>query len=179
MRLTVMPSLVVDRLGRACASVRDALPRGQTLPEDAWARRHRAMLWILWAHVLVLPVFSLLRGFSLASSVGWVTPVALAGVAGTLKAAGRRARSVAVVFGLLTASAVLVHAWNGQIEAHFHFFVMIAVLALYEDWLPFGLAVAYVVLEHGVLGAIAPHSVYSHGGNPWVWAGIRDGPDQP
>jgi diguanylate cyclase (GGDEF)-like protein/PAS domain S-box-containing protein len=131
------------------------------------------MLWILWGHVLVLPVFSLLRGFSLASSIGWVVPVALAGVAGTLTAAGRRARSVAVVFGLLTASAVLVHAWNGQIEAHFHFFVMIAVLALYEDWLPFGLAIAYVVLEHGVLGAISPHAVYNHGGNPWGWAAIH------
>jgi diguanylate cyclase (GGDEF)-like protein/PAS domain S-box-containing protein len=131
------------------------------------------MLWILWAHVLVLPVFSVLRGFSLASSIEWVVPIALAGVAGTLKAAGRRARSVAVVFGLLTASAVLVHAWNGQIEAHFHFFVMIAVLALYEDWLPFGLAIAYVVLEHGALGAISPHSVYNHGGNPWGWAAIH------
>ena len=128
---------------------------------------------MLWAHVLVLPVFSLLLGFSLASSVGWVLPIALAGVAGTLPAAGRRARSVAVVFGLLTASAVLVHAWNGQIEAHFHFFVMIAVLALYEDWLPFGLAVAYVVIEHGALGAISPHSVYNHGGNPWAWGAIH------
>jgi diguanylate cyclase (GGDEF)-like protein/PAS domain S-box-containing protein len=131
------------------------------------------LLWILWAHVLVLPVFSLAQGFSLASSIGWVLPIVLAGVAGTLPAAGRRARSVAVVFGLLTASAVLVHAWNGQIEAHFHFFVMIAVLALYEDWLPFGLAVAYVVIEHGALGAISPHSVYSHGGNPWAWGAIH------
>ncbi|MDP9344639.1 MAG: EAL domain-containing protein, partial [Actinomycetota bacterium] len=81
-----------------------------------------------------------------------------------------RARSVAVVFGLLTASAVLVNDWHGQIEGHFHFFVVIALLALYEDWLPFGLAVGYVVAEHGVLGALSPHSVYSHGGNPWVWA---------
>jgi diguanylate cyclase (GGDEF)-like protein/PAS domain S-box-containing protein len=131
------------------------------------------MLWLLWAHVLVLPVFSLLEGFSLASSIGWVAPIALAGVAGTLTAAGRRARSVAVVFGLLTASAVLVHAWHGQIEAHFHYFVIIAVLALYEDWLPFGLAIVYVVLEHGVLGAISPRSVYDHGGNPWGWAAIH------
>ncbi len=163
----------MGRLSRVRTAIRDFLPRGQTLPDDAWASRHRALLWILWAHVLVLPVFSLLRGFSLASSIGWVLPIALAGVAASLPAAGRRARSIAVVFGLLTASAVLVHAWNGQIEAHFHFFVMIAVLALYEDWVPFGLAVAYVVIEHGVLGAIAPHSVYNHGGNPWAWGAIH------
>jgi diguanylate cyclase (GGDEF)-like protein/PAS domain S-box-containing protein len=133
------------------------------------------MLVILWAHVVVLPLFSLARGLSAATAFGSVVPIALAGVAGSLGAAGRRARSVAVVFGLLTASAVLVNAWGGQIEAHFHYFVIIAVLALYEDWLPFGLAIGYVVVEHGALGAISPHSVYNHGGNPWVWAGVHGG----
>jgi diguanylate cyclase (GGDEF)-like protein/PAS domain S-box-containing protein len=131
------------------------------------------MLWILWAHVVVLPVFSIARGYSVASSIAWVLPIAIAGLAASLPDVGRRARSVAVVLGLLTASAVLVHAWGGQIEAHFHFFVMIAVLALYEDWLPFGLAIAYVVIEHGVLGAISPHAVYDHGGNPFLWGGIH------
>jgi diguanylate cyclase (GGDEF)-like protein/PAS domain S-box-containing protein len=131
------------------------------------------MLWVLWGHVVALPVFSLYRGLGLLGSIGPVAPLVLAAIAARLPAASRRARSVAVVFGLLTASAVLVHAWGGQIEAHFHFFVMIAVLALYEDWLPFGLAVAYVVAEHGVLGAISPHAVYNHGGSPWGWAAIH------
>jgi diguanylate cyclase (GGDEF)-like protein/PAS domain S-box-containing protein len=160
-------------LVRKVAAIRDALPRGQTLPDKAWAVRHRALLIVLWAHVLGLPVFALCRGHGLLASIGPVAPIAAAGVAGGLKAAGRRARSVAVVFGLLTSSAVLVHAWDGQIEAHFHFFVTIAVLAMYEDWLPFSVAVAYVVGEHGVLGGISPHSVYSHGGNPWLWAGVH------
>jgi diguanylate cyclase (GGDEF)-like protein/PAS domain S-box-containing protein len=131
------------------------------------------MLWILWGHVVFLPIFALARGWSVAVSFGWVLPIAVAGIAGTLKAPGRRARSVAVALGLLTASAVLVHAWNGRIEGHFHYFVMIAVLALYEDWLPFGIAVMYVVLEHGVIGLLAPGSVYDHGGNSWEWALIH------
>ena len=164
---------VSARLRLACAAVQDWLPHGKTLPDEAWESRHRALLWILWAHVVALPLFSLSQGWSLASSVGWVLPIALAGVAGSLPGAGRRARSIAVVFGLLTSSAVLVHAWHGQIEAHFHFFIMIAVLALYEDWVPFGLAIAYVVIEHGVLGALSPRSVYDHGGNPWVWGAIH------
>jgi hypothetical protein len=129
--------------------IRDALPRGQTLTPAEWEARHRAMLWILWAHVVALPIFSLALGWSALVSFGSVLPVALAAIAGMIPTAGRRARSVAVALGLLTASAVLVHAWHGTIEAHFHYFVMIAVLALYEDWLPFGLAVVYVVLEHG------------------------------
>jgi diguanylate cyclase (GGDEF)-like protein/PAS domain S-box-containing protein len=162
-----------SRLSRASAWLRDNVPRGRTLPEEAWQVRHRAMLFILWAHVVALPVFSILEGFGLGVSVGSVAPIALAGVAGMLRSPGRRARSIAVVFGLLTSSAVLVHAWHGQIEGHFHFFVMIAVIALYEDWLPFGIAIGYVVLEHGVMGVIAPRAVYNHGGNPWAWAGIH------
>jgi diguanylate cyclase (GGDEF)-like protein/PAS domain S-box-containing protein len=160
-------------VGSLAAALRRALPRGRTLPDNAWAARHRAMLWMLWAHVAGLPVFALTQGLSVGASLGAVLPIALAGVAAMLSRASRRARSVAVVFGLLTASAVLVGAWHGQIEAHFHFFVVIAVLALYEDWLPFGLAIAYVVGEHGVLGAVAPHAVYDHGGNPWAWAAIH------
>ena len=163
----------INEAQRIGAAIRGVLPRGQTLPAEAWASRHRALLWILWAHVVALVAFSMLRGSDLGTSLASVLPIALAGGAATLERAGRRARSVAVVFGLLTASAVLVHAWDGQIEAHFHFFVMIAVLALYEDWLPFGLAVAYVVAEHGVLGAVAPHSVYNHGGSPWGWAVVH------
>ena len=163
----------INEAQRIGAAILGVLPRGQTLPAEAWASRHRAMLWILWAHVLALPAFSLLRGSDVGAALAPVLPIALAGGAAMLERAGRRARSVAVVFGLLTASAVLVAAWDGQIEAHFHFFVMIAVLALYEDWLPFGLAVAYVVAEHGVLGAITPHSVYNHGGSPWAWAVIH------
>jgi diguanylate cyclase (GGDEF)-like protein/PAS domain S-box-containing protein len=131
------------------------------------------MLWILWAHVAVLPVFALTQGLAFALAFGAVIPIALAGVAASLQSVGRRARAVAVVFGLLTSSAVLVNAWHGQIEAHFHFFVIIAVLVLYEDWVPYGIAVAYVVFEHGFLGALSPHSVYSHGGNPWAWAVVH------
>ena len=160
---------------RAWTAVKRALPRGKTLPEEAWERRHHAMLWILWAHVPALFAFALVRGDRLSAALGMVLPIAVAGVAAMLHAPGRRARSIAVVIGLLTASAVLVRVWDGQIEAHFHFFVMIAVLALYEDWLPFGFSVGYVVAEHGVVGAISPHSVYDHSGSPWVWAAVHGG----
>src|SRR5258708_902663 len=148
-----IPSLARDLqpgggfLAPTLAAVRTATPRAKPLPAEAWEQRHRAMLWILWAHVVLLPVFSLLRGLGIEHAIGWTIPIALAGVAGTLHAAGRRARSVAVALGLLTASAVLVEASGGKIEAHFHFFVMIAVLALYEDWLPFRVAVSYGLLE--------------------------------
>src|SRR5690242_18021030 len=95
---------------------RQLLPRGKTLPNREWETRHRAMVWILWAHIIGLTVFLFAQGFGVRGSIGPVLPLVAAGVVADLKGAGRRARSVAVVFGLLTASAVLVYAWHGQIE---------------------------------------------------------------
>ena len=46
--------------------------------------------------------------------------------------------------GLLTSSAFIVHLSNGNIEAHFHFFVVISVVTLYQDWVPFLLAIGMV-----------------------------------
>ena len=172
MRDTARPPMRI-RSAPTWERLRNALPRGQTLSQAEWESRHKAMLWILWAHVVALPIFSLARGWSVSVACGSVLPIAIAGIAGSLKTVGRRPRPVAVAIGLLTASTVLVHAWNGRIEAHFHYFVMIAVLALYEDWVPFGLGVIYVVVEHGAVGLIAPGSVYDHRGNPWGWAVIH------
>jgi hypothetical protein len=46
----------------------------------------------------------------------------------------RRLRAGLATFGLLTASAVLVHLSGGLIEFHFHFFVMLFVITFYQDW---------------------------------------------
>ncbi len=91
---------------------------------------------------------------------------------------GWGARSAAAVLGLITASAVIVHLSGGVVEAHFHFFVMIGVITLYQDWLPFGLALGYVVVHHGLLGALRPTDVYNHPAalqHPWKWALIHGG----
>lgn len=68
---------------------------------------------------------------------------------------------------------MLVHLSGGYIEAHFHFFVVIVVLTLYEDWLSFALAMAYVVAHHGLVGVADPGAVYNHPdalAHPWKWA---------
>jgi diguanylate cyclase (GGDEF)-like protein len=69
-----------------------------------------------------------------------------------------------------------VQLWDGITEAHFHFFVMVGVVSLYQDWLPFGVGLLIVVLHHGLMGTIAPHHVFSTSGaqqDPWLWAGIH------
>jgi diguanylate cyclase (GGDEF)-like protein/PAS domain S-box-containing protein len=78
----------------------------------------------------------------------------------------------------MAASGVLVHLSNGSIEMHFHFFVMVGVVALYQDWLPFLVAISFVVLHHGIMGVLEPASVYNHNAaqrNPWKWASIHGG----
>ena len=155
-----------------------ALPTGRTLPDDVWRRRHRALLTVLWLHVVGLTLFAWLRGYDLIHALEHGAPlVVLAGMAMAAKS-NRRAAAAFVSLGLITSSALLVHIWDGVIEGHFHFFVMIALLTLYEDWFPFLVAAAYVVLHHGLMGALDPGGVYNHPdavAHPWKWALIHGG----
>ena len=53
---------------------------------------------------------------------------------------------------------MLIHALGGLLEMHFDDFVLIIVLTLYEDWMPFLLAIVFVLIHHGVYGTIDPKS---------------------
>jgi diguanylate cyclase (GGDEF)-like protein/PAS domain S-box-containing protein len=146
------------------------------LPRDAWQPRHRVILWLLWLHAIGIFAFGLFVGVGPIHSLIEGSAVALWAVAANSVGFGQRARSAAASLGLLTASALLVHLADGAIEAHFHFFVMIAVIALYQDWVPFLLAIAFVVVEHGLVAVILPGAVYDHAdawADPWKWAIIH------
>jgi diguanylate cyclase (GGDEF)-like protein/PAS domain S-box-containing protein len=154
------------------------LPTGQTLPYAAWRRRHHAMVGLLLFEAVGLALFSLGEGNSWVHSWGHAAaliPIALIGLKIEHR---RRAASVLISLGLITACALLVHIWHGAIEAHFLFFITIMVLALYEDWTAFLIAFAYVVVHHGLMGALDPSGVYDHQDaidHPWKWALIHGG----
>jgi diguanylate cyclase (GGDEF)-like protein/PAS domain S-box-containing protein len=136
------------------------------------------MVVLLVVEAIGLAIFSLAEGNSWAHSL--LHPIGLIPIAGAavLVQRHRRAASVLVSLGLITACALLVHIWQGAIEAHFLFFVTIVILALYEDWVPFLVAAAYVVVHHGLMGAIDPSAVYNHQdaiAHPWKWATIHGG----
>ena len=163
-------------VGQLAGKVWSALPRGQTLPDDGWQRRHHALLALLCLHAVAIPAFAVVQGYGVVHSLG--DGAVLGALAALAYAARRRRRlaAVAVAVGLITASALVVHVSGGVIEAHFHFFVMIFVLALYEDWLAFLVAAAYVVVHHGLTGALDPHAVYNHPdalAHPWKWVAIH------
>lgn len=154
------------------------VPTGRTLPDAAWLHRHHAMVGLLSFEGVALAIFSVAQGNSLAHSATHAVGLFAIAAAAIRFEHRRRAASVLVSFGLVTACALLVHIWNGAIEGHFLFFVTIVVLALYEDWVPFLVAATYVVVHHGVAGAIDPSAVYNHPAavaHPWEWAAIHGG----
>jgi diguanylate cyclase (GGDEF)-like protein len=151
------------------------LPSGRRLPEAVWQTRHDGIVRLAFASALALVVLAWAWGHGQPAAVA-----VLAAVAGPLVFAlpqrfGRATREAATTCSLLAACVTLVHLWGGVTEAHFAFFVMIGVIALYQAWLPFGIAILVVAAHHGVLGTLHPHAVFGHEGqgNPWAWAGIH------
>ena len=152
---------------RLVHSLDQALPRGRSLPDDVWRRRHKALLGLLAVHPFGIALYALARGFGVVHALGEAAAIAaiavLAAVA-TRKQGRRKLAAGLVSFGLISCSAVVVHMSGGLIEAHFHFFVMLSILLLYEDWFPYLLAFAYVAVHHGVVGTLDAASVYNHPG---------------
>jgi diguanylate cyclase (GGDEF)-like protein len=153
-----------------------AVPRGRLLPTDVWERRHRVILALLYLHAVGLTALALARGFGAGHSLFEGSVVALLATAAAWTGAKRSVRAGLASLGLLASSGILVHVTGGLIESHFHFFVMVGVIALYQDWIPFLLAIGYVVVHHGTVGVLDPESVYNHEAawrHPWLWAGIH------
>ena len=155
-----------------------ALPRGHSLENEEWLRRHRGIVWLLWVHAVGVPVFGLLT--SQYVPLGFLGGLILMGLAvlASRRGLANRLRAALATVGLILASSLVVHLSGGFIESHFHFFVMMAVIVLYQDWMPFLLALISVVVDHGIIGTLAPMMVYNHSSaqhHPWTWALVHGG----
>ena len=152
------------------------LPRGGSLPCSVWQKRHQAMVVILTLHIPALFVVGVATHHDWFHVLLEVSLLALCAMIGLKTGVHRNVRMVSTSVGLLTASALLVHFSGGVIEMHFHFFVMVAAITLYQAWLPFLVAIAYVVGQHGVMGVLDAASVYNHPAavaSPWKWAVVH------
>ncbi len=165
------------------------LPHCGTLPEEVWQSRHRFLLAILWFNTLLIaavgPVLGYRREIVFAPAIDelaaiqtifWSLPVAILAAAATWGSKRRAFQASTVSVGLMTSSAVLTHLAGGYPEIHFHFFVMVAFMALYQDWAPYVLAVLYVAVHHWIFGVFWPEAIYNYpvpSGAPWTWAGLH------
>jgi diguanylate cyclase (GGDEF)-like protein len=126
----------------------------------------------------VLFGFGLYRGYSATTAALAVCVLVIPASIAMLPALSRNVRSSSTSIGLVIGASILVHLAGGSIEAHFQFFVVLAFLTLYQAWLPFLLAMFYVVIEHGIIGTIDPKAVYSDSAavhHPWQFAAIHGG----
>jgi signal transduction histidine kinase len=165
------PTPATDGLGRRIAGW---LPHGRGLPTEDWAARHALMCWVLALHLPAIVGYALWRQLTLTHGLVAASPPLLLFAAAVVPGA-RRVRALAASLGLLCCSVVLVHLSDGLTHMYFHFFVVVALVALYEDWSVYLLAFVFVFISNlvivNILSAVARHRI----DNTWASAGINAG----
>src|SRR5687768_13540088 len=163
----------VTRASSYARHLRSLLPTGHSVDRESWERRHRAISTLLWIHVAAVPLYGMWQGHGAGHSLLEGSLLAVLALGAARKELSAITRSVMATIGLVSASAILTHFSGGLIEMHFHFFVVVAVVSLYQSWVPFLVALGFVVAHHGIGGQFLPESVYNHPaaiGNSWKWA---------
>jgi two-component system, chemotaxis family, sensor kinase CheA len=149
------------------------LPGKITEFERAHVQRvNRIALWFFAAHV---PVFALIAFFNQMDPLA--AALLTAGIwLGPLIAHKTMAnpRHVAVIYGVtaMAMGGMLVHVGQGpvQIEMHFYFFALIAMLAVYGNPAVIYVATVTVALHHLLLWLWLPRSVFNYDASVWVVA---------
>ena len=146
------------------------IPRGRPLEGTQFALRHRMLVGILVGHIPVLALLTLWwpttrwagHGVHHHGDLIWggMALMVLAVVVGTT-ASSASVRSVAVASGLVLGSVTLVHIFDGMTDMHLHFFVVAALISLYQAWAPFLAGVVLVAAHHVVMGLWMPTMVFS------------------
>jgi diguanylate cyclase (GGDEF)-like protein len=161
---------------RAVQRGRTWLPEGRTVPELVWVRRHTLITRFALFQAFGLGVFAAVRGYPVMLCAGFAVLVGNPALLGKVHQASRRLRTLSVTVSLMLASITLVDIAGGVTEAHFHFFVMVGVVSMYQDWSAFGTCIVVTVVHHAVMGSLAPHSVFgaaNQWANPVLWAAIH------
>jgi two-component system chemotaxis sensor kinase CheA len=135
-------------------------------------RMNRIALVFFFCHVPVFMGIALIAGTSVLQAA-ILTPLALVGPALAYKML-TNPRHLSVVFGFtaMCMGGLLVHFGQGsmQIEMHFYFFVLIALLAVFANPLAIITAAVTVALHHLVLFFVLPRSVFNYDASIWAVA---------
>jgi two-component system chemotaxis sensor kinase CheA len=149
------------------------LPKAISAFEDTYLRRMNRIGLVFFA--IHVPVMMLLAWAN--ATRPWLALVLSAAVvAGPAVAYAtlRNPRTVSVVYGVaaMFMGGVLVHFGQGpvQIEMHFYFFALIAMLAVFGNPLVIVAAAVTVALHHLVLFLVLPRSVFNYDAPIWVVA---------
>ncbi len=142
------------------ASLLARLPRGASLSPDALAQRYRIVIILLYLHVPVLILTGLIGPAPLAESLLLpMLPLAFALGSGAAISTGLKCDLSSA--GLMSATYVAIELTGGRVEAHFHLFVILIWVALYQRWQALALAIVSALVHHLVIGLIWPAHVFS------------------
>ena len=147
----------------------------------------RFIVKVLWVHFILLALFALLvyyfqPGIMYPNPLSWgvvsfeatvwvITIGFLASLLPTIlrgKFENHYFYRILVTNCLFVFSYLFVFDTGGSIEAHFHFFIVLALLAIYNDWRLGWIGVLLVVAHHGILNIFSPHWVYYFGRNDFA-----------
>ncbi len=134
------------------------------------ARMNRIALIFFFCHIPVFIGVAALAGTS-PTRAAILTLLALIGPAVAYKTL-QNPRHLSVVFGFtaMCMGGILVHIGQGsmQIEMHFYFFVLIALLAVFANPLAIVTAAVTVALHHLTLYLLLPRSVFNYDASIWA-----------
>ena len=153
----------VERPTTALQRIAQRMPSGRHLPDEQWQQHHRFVLRTLAGLGAVVVAYALYTQHGLLGAAGLALPVAALGFAAALPILTRGEKANLAAVGLMTAAAVVVHISGGRTEAHFLFFALLPLAALYATPAPFVMAVGFVAVHHFVFGSLLHGSVFMHG----------------
>jgi len=149
------------------------LPKKMTEFEVNYLHRmNRVGLYFFWAN---LPVFVLVAFFNKTNPglAVLLTTLTLAGPTAALKMfENPRHVSWVIGFTAMCMGGLLVHFGQGpmQIEMHFYFFSLLAVLAMFANPMVIVVAAVTVTFHHTVIWLLIPESVFNYDASIWVVA---------
>ena len=136
------------------------------------ARMNRIALYFFFFHIPVFMAVAAIAGTGLLQAA-LLTCLAVVGPAVAYQTL-RNPRHLSVVFGFtaMCMGGVLVHIGQGpmQIEMHFYFFVLIALLAVFANPMAIVAAAVTVALHHLTLFFLLPRSVFNYDASIWAVA---------
>ncbi len=147
------------------------LPAEVSAFERAYLTRlNRIALWFLAAHIPALTLLALVNQTLPALALLLSSAVFLGPLVASLLIASPRARSVVLGVAAMFMGGLLVHVGQGpvQIEMHFYFFVVLALLAVFANPQVILAASATVALHHLALWFVQPRSVFNYDAPLWV-----------
>lgn len=150
------------------------LPSEVTAFEDRYLRRmNRIALGFYWLHVPAFMVVAALSGTS-ELLAGVLTFGVMVGPTAASSALASRPRLLSVIYGFtaMLMGGVLVYVGQGpmQIEMHFYFFVLIALLAVFANPIVIIVAALTVAVHHLVVWLVIPAAVFNYEASVWTVA---------